>query len=64
MRILLVEDNISFAKTMEQALGQIADCEVIWVKSRDSALARIDATLARRSDPSSPNVPAWARVNR
>jgi CheY-like chemotaxis protein len=44
MRILLVEDNITFAKSIERELGKIADCEVIWAKSRDTALARLADT--------------------
>jgi DNA-binding response OmpR family regulator len=44
MRILLVEDNITFAKSIERELVKIADCEVIWAKSRDTALAHLADT--------------------
>jgi CheY-like chemotaxis protein len=41
MRVLLVEDNVDFAKSVERALGNVQDCELVWTRSRDSALQRI-----------------------
>jgi CheY-like chemotaxis protein len=42
MRLLFVEDNIDFATEVDRALSAIQDCdEVIWVRSRDAALARL-----------------------
>ncbi len=45
MRVLLVEDKISFAKDIERELSKIADCETVWARSRDSATARLEDGL-------------------
>ncbi|MGB9366216.1 MAG: response regulator [Xanthobacteraceae bacterium] len=42
MRVLLVEDKIDFAKSVERELAKIPDCETVWVKSRDSAFAKLN----------------------
>jgi CheY-like chemotaxis protein len=42
MRILFVEDNADFAGTFERVLSQISDLEIVWAKSRDSALRALD----------------------
>jgi CheY-like chemotaxis protein len=41
MRVLLVEDKVDFAATVEQAVRSIPNCELVWVASRDAALARL-----------------------
>lgn len=41
MRVLLVEDNASFAGEIERAVRAIPDCELAWVGSRDDALAQL-----------------------
>jgi CheY-like chemotaxis protein len=42
MRLLLIEDNIDFAREVERNIMSIQDCdEVIWVRSRDSAIAKL-----------------------
>lgn len=41
MKILLVEDNIDFAKTIEKAIQAIAGCELNWKRSKAGALAAI-----------------------
>lgn len=43
MRILLVEDYADLADTLDRAIKQLPGCEVVWVKSRDSALARLES---------------------
>ncbi len=43
MRIMLVEDNIDFAKSIEKAIGRIDGCEVTWKKSMSGALAALDS---------------------
>lgn len=42
MRVLLVEDNVDFARSVERAVTAIPNCEVVWVRSRDSALSRLE----------------------
>lgn len=42
MRILLVEDNTTFAGEVEHEARSIPQCELVWVSSRDEALARIE----------------------
>ena len=41
MRVLLVEDNVTFAKSVSREFAKIPDCEVVWAKSRDSAFAQL-----------------------
>ncbi|MEH6714288.1 response regulator [Parasphingorhabdus flavimaris] len=41
MRILLVEDNVDFAKAVEKAICAINGCELIWKRSKGSALAAL-----------------------
>lgn len=43
MRILLVEDNVDFAGSIEKAISRIDGCEVIWKRSKAGALAAIAA---------------------
>src|SRR5580700_655564 len=44
MRVLLVEDNASFAGEVERAVAGIQDCDdLVWARSRNSALARLKA---------------------
>ena len=45
MRVLLVEDNITFSKDIVRELTKIADCETVWARSRDAALARLEDGL-------------------
>jgi len=45
MRLLLVEDNPDFAADIEKAVRPIQGCELVWARSRDSALARLAAEL-------------------
>lgn len=61
MRVLLVEDNADFAKSVEDAVRPIAECELVWVGSRDSALAKLNAqdydlVILDRSIPSADGV--------
>ncbi len=41
MRLLLVEDNITFARDLDRELAKIPDCEIVWARSRDSALVKL-----------------------
>lgn len=41
MRILLVEDNASFAGDIDSALRDIPYCEIDWVKSQEEAIQRL-----------------------
>lgn len=41
MKILLVEDHIDFAKTIEKAIHAIEGCELIWTRSKAGALTAI-----------------------
>lgn len=43
MRVLLVEDRADFARTVEQAVRPISNCELVWVASRDEAISRATA---------------------
>jgi CheY-like chemotaxis protein len=43
MRVLLVEDNATFASQVEKALADMPDCELVWAKSRDAAVAVLEA---------------------
>lgn len=43
MRVLLVEDNAGFASAFERAIQTVPECELVWERSRDSALARLGA---------------------
>lgn len=44
MRLLLIEDNVDFAKEVERAVNSIRDCdEFVWVRSRNAALATLAA---------------------
>lgn len=43
MRMLLVEDKAEFAQDIERAVRGLADCELVWAESRDSALAKLRA---------------------
>src|SRR5436305_499337 len=61
MRLLLVEDKADFAKDVESAVRAIPDVELVWVASRDRALARIEAehfdlVLLDRSIPTADGV--------
>lgn len=42
MRVLLVEDNASFAQSVEDGLSDIDDCSLMWVTNRDDAINRLD----------------------
>lgn len=42
MRILLVEDNIDFARTIEKAIQAVDGCELKWTKSKTGALTALD----------------------
>lgn len=42
MRILLVEDNIDFAASIEKAIRGIDGCEVIWKRSKAGSLAALE----------------------
>lgn len=42
MRVLLVEDKVDFAQLVEKAVTAIQNCEVVWARSRDSALAQLE----------------------
>lgn len=42
MRILLVEDNVDFAGSIEKAIRGIDGCEVIWKRSKAGALAALE----------------------
>jgi len=42
MRILLVEDKIDFAHSIEKAIQRIDGCELTWRKSKTGALAALD----------------------
>jgi CheY-like chemotaxis protein len=42
MRLLLVEDNATFAAEVERAVGDIHDCDdLVWARSRDAALEQL-----------------------
>jgi len=41
MRILLVEDNVDFAQTIEKAIRAIEGCELTWKRSKAGALAAL-----------------------
>jgi CheY-like chemotaxis protein len=61
MRILLVEDSAEFAKTVERAAQSMPDCDLIWVASRDSAIAALsgetfDLVILDRRIPSADGV--------
>jgi CheY-like chemotaxis protein len=61
MRVLLVEDKIDFAETVERAVHPIPHCELVWVASRDSALATLsgetfDLVILDRRIPSADGV--------
>jgi CheY-like chemotaxis protein len=61
MRLLLVEDKADFAKDVESAVRAISEVELVWVASRDSALARLqtehfDLVLLDRSIPTADGV--------
>lgn len=61
MRVLLIEDKTEFARTVEQAVHAIPDCELVWVASRDSALTALaaesfDLVLLDRRIPSADGV--------
>src|ERR1700722_14543423 len=62
MRVLLIEDNTTFASTVERAFGAIHEVDdLVWVRSRDSALQRIkdeafDLILLDRKLPSADEV--------
>lgn len=43
MRILLVEDDVSFSKTLEKSLLTIPNCEIDTVTSQHDAIARLEA---------------------
>jgi CheY-like chemotaxis protein len=43
MKILLVEDNPTFAGELEHEARSIPQCELVWVSNRNDALARIDS---------------------
>lgn len=40
--MLLVEDKVDFANSVERTVTAIPNCELVWARSRDSALARLD----------------------
>jgi len=42
MRLLLVEDDITFAKVVVRALEKAPGCEVVWAQGRNEALAALD----------------------
>ncbi|MCL4186748.1 MAG: response regulator [Rhodobacteraceae bacterium] len=57
MRILLVEDKLDFAETIERAIRAIEGCDVTWKQSKVSALAALadepfDVVLLDRKIPS------------
>ena|ERR1035437_9397673 len=63
MRLLLVEDKIEFAKSVEQGLrATIPECETVWAGSRDEALREVafgqhfDLVILDRRIPSSDGV--------
>jgi CheY-like chemotaxis protein len=61
MRLLLIEDKADFAKSVESAVRAIPDVELVWVGSRDNALARLqaehfDLVLLDRSIPTADGV--------
>lgn len=61
MRVLLVEDKVDFAKAVELAVTAIPTCELVWARSRDSALARLyeqdfDLIIIDRRIPSADDV--------
>jgi CheY-like chemotaxis protein len=61
MRVLLVEDKKDFARSIESELARIANCELIWARSRDGALAALaiesfDLILLDRRIPSGDDV--------
>lgn len=61
MRILLVEDKPDFAATIDKALRAVDGCDVIWRKSKTSALAALadepfDVVLLDRRIPSEDGV--------
>lgn len=61
MRILLVEDKVDFATTIDKALRAIDGCDVIWKQSKASALAALadepfDVVLLDRRIPSEDGV--------
>lgn len=51
MRVLLVEDNITFSKDIVRELTKIADCETVWARSRDAAIAQLEGGAVRSRDP-------------
>lgn len=60
MRILLVEDNIDFAQTIEKAIRAIDGCELSWKRSKAGALAalaeeRFDVVILDRRIPTEDN---------
>lgn len=61
MRILLVEDNLDFAATIEKAVRAIDGCDVVWRQSQASALEALsdepfDVVLLDRRIPSADGV--------
>jgi CheY-like chemotaxis protein len=42
LRVFLVEDNATFAQEVERDVRSILGCEIVWARSRDGALARIE----------------------
>jgi CheY-like chemotaxis protein len=61
MRVLLVEDKKDFARSIEAELARVANCELIWVRSRDGALAALasetfDLIILDRRIPSADDV--------
>jgi len=61
MRLLLVEDDITFAKIVVRALEKVPGCEVVWSQGRNDALAALDQAyfelvLLDRAIPSAKDV--------
>ena len=61
MRLLLVEDDITFAKIVVRALEKVPGCEVVWAQGRNEALAELsqgnfELVLLDRAIPSAKDV--------
>jgi CheY-like chemotaxis protein len=61
MRLLLVEDDITFAKVVVRALEKVPGCEVAWAQGRNEALAELnrdyfELVLLDRAIPSAKDV--------
>jgi CheY-like chemotaxis protein len=61
MRVLLVEDKVDFAQSVDRAVTEIPNCELVWARSRDSALAHVegqdfDLIILDRKIPSADDV--------